>query len=305
MTHQHLSDEQLSAYLDGEPGDDASNDPSSDRSSDRSPEVEIDGCDTCRHRLAALNGARALVRQPVVPVSPSVRSAAVESAIAEVLGPETEVGTGTVRPLRRPSRSSPALLGAAAAVLLVVVGVSLGLSHVHNGAPVASSASPALTHPPAQRSAAVPGVTPGAVVPDLGSITSPSDLRSRVSAALAPSTDEHAPGNGSAFESQSAATSAAAPTGVSSAPENDAAGTPKSSKSLGIAASVPAALQTCESAAERAAGTTATPQLVATATYEHTPALVVVVHTAGSPATSTTAVVVAQTGCRVLTRTTI
>ena len=156
MTHEHLSDEQLSAYLDGEQGDDAGEDPPSDRT----VEVGIVGCDTCRHRLAALTGARALVRQPVAPVSSSVRSAAVESAVAEGLGPLTAAGpgtgtgTGTVRQLRRPSRSSPLLLGAAAAVALVVVGVSLGLSHIHNGGSVTSSASPAVTHPPPQRSSA-------------------------------------------------------------------------------------------------------------------------------------------------------
>jgi hypothetical protein len=313
MTHEHLSDEQLSAYLDGEQGDDAGEDPPSDRT----VEVGIVGCDTCRHRLAALTGARALVRQPVAPVSSSVRSAAVESAVAEGLGPLTAAGpgtgteTGTVRQLRRPSRSSPLLLGAAAAVALVVVGVSLGLSHIHNGGSVTSSASPAVTHPPPQRSSAAAPAASGVGIPDLGSITSSSALRARVGAGLTPSTHKQAVGNGSAFESQPAApTSAGAP----AASDNVKGG---SSTSLGTAVSVPASLQTCVSAAERSAGTTAVLQWVATATYEHTPALVVVVHTtapssttalsttAGSTAVSTTAVVVARTGCRVLARTTI
>jgi hypothetical protein len=304
MTHEHLSDEQLSAHLDGELAADASQDAPSDRSLD----VEIDGCDTCRHRLAALAGARALVRQPVASVSSSVRSAAVESAIADVLGPESGAGTGAVRQLRRPFRSSPALLGAAAAVLLVVVGVSLGLSHVHSGGPVASSASPALTHPPARHSASAPTATSGVGIPDFGSIASSSALRSRVSAALTPSTDQQVQSNGPGFESSPAPTSAGAPAASVKA---------GSTTSLGKAVVLPAALQTCVSAAERAAGTTATLQWVATATYEHTPALVVVVHTTGPSSTtslsttahstvvSTTAVVVARTGCRVLARMTI
>ena len=315
MTHQHLSDEQLSAYLDGEPGDDASPGPSSTRALD----VEIAGCDRCRHPLAALTGARDLVRQPVSPVSPTVRSSAVESAIAEVLGPETGArvgvgtgaGAGTVRPLRRPFRLSPALLGAAAALLLVVVGVSLGLSHVHKGGSVASSASRSLTHPAPERSAAVPSAASAVAVPDLGSIGSSSALRSRVSASLALPTDQEAVvGHGDGFASQPVPTSAGAP----ATSDNAKAGT---SKSAGTAVPVPAALQTCVSAAERAAGPTAILQWVATATYVHTPALVVVLHTPGPSSTtslsvtpgpstvSTTVVVVARPGCRVLARTTI
>jgi hypothetical protein len=296
MTHAHLSDEQLSAYLDGEPGDEAS-----DASPDRTPDVEITGCDTCRHRLAALTAARDLVRQPVAPVSSTVRTAAVASALADGLGHEAGAGTGTVLPLKRPFRLSPALLGAAAAVLLVVVGVSLGISHRQNGGPVASSAAPALRHSPPARGASVPDAAPAVALPDLGSIASTSALRSRVATALTPTTDQQkALGNGSDFESLPAPTAA----GVTGAPANAKSGTTNSATT---AVSVPAATQTCVSAAERAAGTTATPQLVATATYEHTPAFVVVVHTTSPSSTSgsTTAVVVARTGCRVLARTTV
>jgi hypothetical protein len=70
---------------------------------------------------------------------------------------------------------------------------------------------------------------------------------------------------------------------------------------------VPPSFGTCITAAQRATDPSDTVVLVATATYRKTPALVVVVQAVGTSSTSAPriAVVVARSGCRVLTRTTL
>jgi hypothetical protein len=61
----------------------------------------------------------------------------------------------------------------------------------------------------------------------------------------------------------------------------------------------------CVTAAQRAAGGTGALELVATATYGHTPALVVVVDRTDPSSPGRLAVAVAQSDCRVLARTTL
>ncbi|HXQ76325.1 MAG TPA: hypothetical protein VN791_07515 [Acidimicrobiales bacterium] len=296
MTHEHLTDEQLSAHLDGEPSEPS--EPSA-TGVDGSVDVRIADCETCRRRLAALSDARALVRRPVGAVPPSVRTTAVASAITEVLGPETGAGAISelaAHPSRRPGRSAPVLAGtAAAAVLVVAVGVSLGLSH--GSSPTASSASSPVTgHAPATRHATEPeGVPQKAAAPgtttvrDLGSVSSPQDLRSR----LAPLV-----GTGADLGVQATVAGPAGQDNTAVAP---------SPGSFAAAGTVPAPLATCVAAAERASGTAGTLELVATATYDHTPALVVVTEVTGASSKAVSAplaVVVARSGCRVLARTT-
>jgi hypothetical protein len=68
---------------------------------------------------------------------------------------------------------------------------------------------------------------------------------------------------------------------------------------------VKAAFSTCVTAGQRDAGRTSTLELVATATYDHTPALVVVADVTDPSSTGRLVVVVAQSGCRLLARTTL
>jgi hypothetical protein len=287
MTHEHLNDEQLSAHLDGELHGDSS--PAT--TPDDTAASGIDGCEACQARLAALAGARALVRRPVVPVAPSVRAAAVEAALIAGLGAGdpgiADRGTGSVSTLAprstRPARFTGVLVGVAAsvAVLVVVVGVSLGQSH----SGPSSTASSALAHAPARAEAPEPTTTSPGGVPDLGSVTSTS-LRSRLAPLLG-------------AEGRVSGTS-----GTSFAP-----GTPSENATAAVPSATgasPVAPSACVSAAHQVAGAAAPPELLATATYAHTPAFVFVVPVGASP-TGTTgdeAVVVSQSGCRVLAHTT-
>ncbi len=288
MTHEHLNDEQLSAHLDGEL------DEQSDAAG-RTVDARISGCETCRRRLASLSGARALVRRPVGTVAPAVREGAVASAIAQVLGAAAGAGATSNPPsdlaahrARRPVRSTGVLVGAAAAAVLVVVGVSLGVSH--GSSPTATSASSAGT-----RHAAAPegvpqkaAVSGEASIPDLGSISSPQTLRTR----LAPLV-----GTGDQLGLQGNAASTTA--------RDNTAGAP-SPGSFATAGAVPAQFATCVAAARQVTGSAGTLDLVATATYGHTPALVVVTDltsTSSKVVSAPLAVVVARSGCRVLAST--
>jgi hypothetical protein len=293
MTHRHLNDEQLSAHLDGEPYELTPSGPS-----DESVEVAIAACDDCRHRLTVLADTRDFVRVPVVAVPPSVRAAAVEAAISEALGPETApasaptVLTPRWSRLRRPAAG---LVGAAAAVaVLAVVGISLGLSH-RGSSTATSAAAPSASHAPARGAREPQSATGVPAIRDLGIVTSERTLRARLAPLLssghvtngAPSAP--ASGNDSASPLPS---SLEAPGKSSSAPTNQQS----------------AVESTCEGAGQQAAGVAGTVELLATVTYGHIPALVVVVHgtEASSNATSpSVAVVVARSGCRVLARTTL
>lgn len=294
MTHEHLSDEQLSAHLDGE----APEVPSA--ASAQSFEAEITACDACRERLTALSGVRDLLRLPVEPVSPSVRAAAVETALAEGLSDEQDRGSKATRtavaPTRaiRPARPPRVLVGAAAAVavLVVAVGVSLGLTH--SNTPTASSAARASVHGSATSS----GVRPTAASPStglaaLGSVASPQTLSRRLAPLLA----------------RVKATSSSADSAPAAANNSDAfaPGAPGvSSAGAARAGTVPASFSPCVAAARQASDPSGTVVLVATATYRQTPALVVVLQAVGpSSSQGRIAVVVGRSGCHVLARTTL
>ena len=293
MTHEHLNDAELSAHLDGEPVDGA---PAAGVPAG-AVAVEIAACAKCRARLAALAGARGLVfRRPVPP--PSRRRCGPRRwrrPWPKVSGPSRTPVRHLVlsRRTKRPSWSTGVAIGAAAAVVLVAVGISVGLSHTH-APPAALSALSRTPHRPAALAPAPTGATATAL-PDLGSIGSTKALRSKLASVpgLGPS-DDQSRANGS-----TAAT--AAPSSTNLAPGSfSSSGSP--------VASTESASSPCVAAAPAEVGTIGTPTLVATVTYGHTPALVVVIDATDSSSTTPSSrlvVVLARSGCRVLARTTV
>jgi hypothetical protein len=117
---RHLSDEQLSAYLDGEEV--------------QGPlgaldlEAHLAGCARCSDRIEALREVSTLVATPVEPVAPEVRAAAVAAAV--------HPGVDEIGVLERLARTKPARLrrqrfvaaGAVAAAVVLAVALPLGLS---------------------------------------------------------------------------------------------------------------------------------------------------------------------------------
>jgi hypothetical protein len=291
MTHEHLSDEQLSAHLDGEPDETASA-ATADGHLDHSLEAQIAACDTCRQRLALLGEASALVRVPVVAVPPSVRAAAVEAALAQGTAPDT--GAGPETPVvslatRRSSRPTRILAVAAAVAAVLVVSATVPLALLRHPSPAPSAARSAAVHPAAgtSRPAAAPTFGPGGVR-SLGSVASVAALKARLGPALS------ATANGLQYKSTATSSGALAPQSDSSAATTSRT-------------TVPPQFATCVAAAQAsaAAGTSSTLALVATATYRHTPALVVVVRDTADSSTGPSgqlAVVVARSDCRVLER---
>jgi hypothetical protein len=301
VTHEHLTDEQLSAHLDGEVLD-APHAPDVPGSPSPTVDERMAGCATCRRRLAALEQARALVRRPVIPVAPDVKAAAVRAAMAGTSpgGPPDDVSDETVAdvapviavrraPRRRPTRELVAT-AAALVVLGLAVGLPLGLSH--GGPQAAPSAALNAQHRPAAPTVKSPagssaysaaGTTATGV--DLGTLNSTQALRARVGSELALKALRQ---GSTSSATQNSSADAAAPT-------FDGAG-------------LPATETTCLGAAREAAGAADPLVLEATATYDHTPALVVVVQpptTASGATTARPVVVVARSGCRVLARTSV
>jgi hypothetical protein len=149
----HLDDQYLSAHLDD--ADDAVL---------RQTVIEhLEACGRCRRRLATLDRAREVVRQPVAAVAPEIRSEVVAAALRMAEAPPSAHAPATVPPsadrpeaagssdaLPRPvpqrlplRRRTPVLVGAAAAVLAVVAGLSAGLAFLgsHPGSTSAGSAA--------------------------------------------------------------------------------------------------------------------------------------------------------------------
>ncbi|HTT86019.1 MAG TPA: hypothetical protein VMF60_01510 [Acidimicrobiales bacterium] len=310
MTHEHLSDEELSARLDG-------HEPPTTGAARPEPETELARCEDCRARLAALERARDLVRRPVAPVVPSVREAALSAALAGDVGGdgdaarrarESSVASLDARRGRRAVGNGRARLwlGAAAAVAAVVsVGAVVALSRSRTESPASSAAassaststSRAAPSPQAlSRRSSAPGAPAHAGASgtvDLGSVSSLSQLRSRLAPVLA------------------APDSASSP----SAPRADQNSAGKATQGVFSTAALPEDVDACEAKAEasvtsrRAGAAKAALVEVATATYRGTPALVVVVQPATTSSTASApppvAVVLARRGCGVLGRTTL
>ena len=303
MTHEHLNDEQLSAHLDGEPAD--------GRAAAGVPETaleaEIDACPSCRDRLAALAAARA-PRPPPGDPGPAIapgRGGGGGRGRRPRTDQDGRSADRTVPPLgkRRGPGSTGLVVGAAAAAVLVAVVVARrrqptpaprrrrrppsALSDRHS----ARSRAPAPT-------ARHPGRQSASAVPDLGSINvSPGRPPLRDSMPTARHQRRQRPGQERArTPAGTSATSSASPAGRPAVGHHRAGRAPPACRR--------------RPARRRSA---ATPTLVATATYDHVPALVVAVVAAGvvdvvdaaSPSSARLVVVVARTGCRVLARTTL
>jgi hypothetical protein len=163
----HLDDEQLSAHLDGEAGEDAG-----------AAGEHLDSCADCRGRLGQLQEVVAQVGRPPAAVTDARRDAAVEAAVGAWSA--VRAGPGAVVPL--PRHPVPHwVLGAAAAAVAVLVAVSL-LAVSRGGEPGDDTAAPAPSFARRARTA-----TPTAVVPptDLGDQPDTESLARAVRAALA------------------------------------------------------------------------------------------------------------------------
>jgi hypothetical protein len=174
MTEPHLTEEELSAHLDGEPGDGPS------------VAAHLAGCAPCRATMADLEFARTVIRTPVPPVAPDVRAASIAAVLRRA---EDRRGDSPV-PIRS-RRGLHVLMGAAAAVLILVVAIgipaSLSTTSSSNRSSTASRASAASTPSTAASKAPVPqssgfdGLSrDSAAVSNLGTIGSVQKLRSAV-----------------------------------------------------------------------------------------------------------------------------
>jgi hypothetical protein len=300
MTDGHLSDEQLSSHLDEvEP---TAGSPTAGSATDG----HLVGCAPCRQRLAALDRVRAVMRTPVAPVSREVRAASIATVLRTAEARDAPASISRRRPQM--------LVGAAAAVLVlaVAIGVPLALSS-HNTATSEASAPTTAVREPLQRhkssaagTAAVPGFSaiPIASVSDLGKLASVAALRSRVARLL--------PTASSAVPSDQPTTGAEAPTPNTATPTGTKGVGSEFENEFNLGANKTASeFERCLPTAEDAAGPTPTVQLLATATYRETPALVFVFAsqpaadqssnaTGAGAASGSEVVVTARDGCKVL-----
>jgi negative regulator of sigma E activity len=315
---QHLSDERLSAYVDGEVDQPRPGEPDLDR--------HIEACDSCLARLASLRAVRALVASPVT-IEPQDRSHTVASALAawdarptraaEALTDQSQqasddesraqrlVPVGARRWYR-----SPRVLGAAAAVLVVVaLAITLPLAFSRPSSTQSNSAASSAAPPqaPLHSAARLPSgsgnsasgnsasgnsasgnsasgnSSPPSVLPDLGGLDSTGQLVSRL--------QDLRSSAGPSGQAPSAGAS-------SQAPGASAAQTPTQ------AASVPGSC--VESARAASGGGDYGPGAVATAVYKGHEAFVMEFWPTAAGATSgeTVVAVVTQNGCSLITRTT-
>ena len=295
LTDGHPTDEQLSSHLDEvQP---TAGSPSAGSPSAGSPiDAHLIGCAPCRQRLAALDRVRAIIQTPVPPVSQAIRAA----SIATVL--RTAEARNAPAPVVR--RRPQVLVGAAAAVLVlaVAIGVPLALSSHNTAASEASAPTTAVRQSlqPHRSSAAgtfaVPGFSaiPVASISNLGKLASVDALRSRVAGLL--------PTAASAVPSGQPTTGAVAPTPYTTATTTPNENENNNDNEFRVGASKTASefarcLPTAEDAAENGAGPAPTVQLLATATYKDTSALVYVFV---SQRSGSELVVTARGSCKVL-----
>jgi hypothetical protein len=303
-TDGHLTDEQLSSHLDDTAAPSAVS-VASVASTPPAPTPHVSptgahllACARCRDRLAELGAVRTLLRTPVPTLDRDARAA----SIATVLRRAEAARAPT--PIRR--RRPQVLVGAAAAVLVAAaIAVPLALSdHAGTNTAASAPASTAVHQSPlsgqaspsssATNESAGPATT---TVPDLGRLDSPDALRSGVSGLLG--------------------ASAAAATATSQQP------TPSTTGASGSTATVlnpplhptpdtTGAFERCLALARRVVGPTGTLQVLATADYKGTAALVFVFgpqpagQTPGSgDGRQPTVVVVSSSSCGVLVDTSL
>ena len=331
-TDGHPTGERLSALLDGvagfvDAGTDADGRRKEDgrRDEDDGAKVEehLAGCAECRARMAALRGARDLMRTPVPPVAPDVRAASIAAILRESEAAPVRAGGGAgsgggvgagraggptpIRARRRPQ----VLVGSAAAVLILAaaIGVPLALSgRSTSGGSTASTAAEA-SRGAASGGAASGGAASGAhsggdslgtkdlskfanaPITDLGPVDSVEALGARAASLGQPN-------------STATPNAAAVPGAAAAAPTEPG---PSAGGTFAPLTTLPtiSAFESCLSSAVRSAGPGRVVQDLATAQFEGKPALVYVFGTSsGGSSTGTSArplaVATARTGCGVL-----
>jgi hypothetical protein len=315
MTDGHLTDEQLSSHLDGVATSDL------DEKGAPSTAGHLATCGTCRQRLAALEAVRDMVRTPVAPVAPEVRAAAIASVL-RAAGRDLSGGGADDAPVVMARRRPQVLVGVAAAVLVLgaAIGIPVALSGhgTSGGSEAAGPARPSLSAPSRVFGKATLPQHVTAAISDLGPLDSVGTLRSRVDG-LFPTASSAAPtGQGATGIVPGAAPPVPAPTPATPAPTpatpapTPATPAPSGSggpalNTLGAGQATTSRFEQCLSSATHAVGAaqpTRIVQLLATATFKGTSALVYVFQ----PGTATDAqsvVVVARDGCKVLATTSL
>ncbi len=324
MVDGHLNDEQLSSHLDGL---DAGSGGERDRDVAASIGSHLEGCARCRRRLVALEAVRLRLRGSVESLSPRVRADSIDAVLRAVRDGDAEGTASGAVPERTPiplaRRRPQALVGAAAAILVLAGAVGIPLALSHSGTTAASRAPSGAVSPPA--SATSGAVENGVqVFSDLGTFSSAGALEARVEGLLpvasAAVPTGPAPAPTYASPATSTATNAGAGAGTASGPAsgNGHVGSNSTTESgkavqgpLDFRAAGPttrAQIDGCLSAAMHAAGPGRTLQVAATATFRGTPAVVYVFGSGSGASTSATKappqlVATARNGCRVLTKT--
>ena len=323
---RHLSEEELSDRLDRAVGADAGAG-ATDGTFVTGSDSHLAACARCRGQLAALERARAALRVPVPAVEPSVRAAAIATALASV---PVEGDVGSV-PSERPTPPVPISVGrrrwvqaVGAAAVVAVLAAGLTVTALHGGSSGHRSTASGAAHSSASgrasaASAPVPfkltfgpageqsdqlqqnGTPSARALGDLGPITSAADLRGVLASNLA----------SAAPAPQSAATTPATPSTAATSAPGQAASTPSvtpNSESVygAVAPGDGHALELCVAAAYnavRSAGTVGAVEELATARYRGTAALVYII--AGSGPGPDHVVAVARGTCRVLVTTSL
>jgi hypothetical protein len=329
MTDGHLTDEQLSSHLDGDAatsfaGPDPVQSPSSSLPSDAATAAIVEhltGCPSCRHRLSLLEAVRNHVRTPPPPLDPAVRAASIARVLATVGSDDAAVRAGVPErgvPItipRRPARRPQALVGVAAAVLVLgaAVGVPLALSSESSSHSTvsASASSSALRQLHAKQHSS--GLTFGSAksaigtVSKLGSVNSIESLRTRVSGLLPSASSTGSAG--AAAAPQAAAPSTTGPTGSASATPSTVQNQDQNQLNIAAGTEETSQFERCLPAASRDATPATALQLLATATFEKTPALVYVFEPPSGSTTGATSqsvvVVIASDRCTVLASTSL
>jgi hypothetical protein len=313
MTDAHLTDEQLSSHLDAASG------AGRDEKAAASIEEHLAVCAPCRQRLAALGAVRQVLRRPLPPVDRDVRSASIASVMAAVgedsSGVDASAGSGVdgrPAPIAITRRRPQVLVGAAAAVLVLAAAIGVPLALAGKSASQSTASAPAAgassgrdeTHQ-GNRASGTEGISANAAdtVSNLGKVGSPEALRVRV-AQILPGASAAAPTKNAATSSPSSPTSTTG-TGTGTGSSGSKVPGPFSvQRGLGT----PGQFERCLSSATRAVGPARTVQLLATATYSGTPALVYVFGPSSSGSASGNAarsavVATARDGCRILATT--
>lgn len=275
-TSIHPDDEALSAYLDGE----------ADAAELATVRAHLDSCAACRDRINALGAVRdvlqAAARTPLPIPPPAARDAAIGAALGSDVsidgarrgGDEPATAAEVLSPpFGRRGRAPRWWAVASVAAALVVAGIALAVSRGANGTKTSAAFK---ASSPARQSAS--GLQPSTSGSDLGQLTA-STARDRIRQAVA---------------ATRARDLTPAPTGPQLAPAGAA-----SASGAGAPAAGAAPVPCLGPAAQRSGVDPSALVLAATATYQGTPAEVLVFQPAGTPTAQFE--VMSRAGCGVLT----